>query len=159
QVANINVSRPPTSDLAVRQAMLYGVDREAGAMLMFEGAQPPAHGPLASSSWGYWDGVEAMYPYDPDRAEQLLDEAGWVRGSDGVREKDGQRLTVRHVTTTGEAQRFAEFIQGSLNPLGFDYVVEAMAYEATASRYADNEYELARLGLAQPDPHDPFYST
>lgn len=157
QSSFMNVTVPPTEDLAVRQAMLFGVDRAAGAQLIFHGAQAPGQGPLSSASWAYWEGVEEMYPFDPERAAQILDEAGWLMGDDGVREKDGQPLRIRHVTTTGTATQFAEFIQGSLRPLGFDYIVEGMAYEGTVSRMAANDYEVARLGLSSSDPHGAMY--
>jgi peptide/nickel transport system substrate-binding protein len=99
-----------------------------------------------------------MYPYDTERAAQLLDEAGWTLNDAGMREKEGQPLTVRAVTTAGgDPQKVAEFVQGSLLELGFDFVVEAMEYEATARRYADNDYEVARLFYALIDPHDAFF--
>jgi peptide/nickel transport system substrate-binding protein len=158
EICNINVTSGPTQELAVRQAMLHAVDREALALVLFDGGFPAGHGPLTSGSWAYWEGVETMYPYDLERAGQLLDEAGWVMGDGGIREKDGQPLTVRAVTTAGGyPQTVAEFVQASLSEIGFDYVVEAMAYEATASRYAANDYEVARLGYALIDPHDAFF--
>jgi peptide/nickel transport system substrate-binding protein len=154
----LNTRSGPTQELPVRQAMLHGVDREALAMLLFSGGYPAAHGPLTSGSWAYWDGVADMYPYDTARAAQLLDEAGWALNANGIREKDGQTLTVRSVTTAGgDSQKVAEFVQGSLQELGFDFVVEAMEYEATARRYADNDYEVARLFYALIDPHDAFF--
>ena len=154
----VNTKSGPTQELAVRQAMLHGVDRDALALLLFNGGYPAAHGPLTSGSWAYWEGVADMYPYDMERAAQLLDEAGWTLNDAGMREKEGQPLTVRAVTTAGtDAQRVAEFVQGSLQELGFDYVVEAMEYEATARRYADNDYEVARLFYALIDPHDAFF--
>jgi peptide/nickel transport system substrate-binding protein len=154
----INITRGPTQELAVRQAMLHGVDRDALALLLFNGGFPAGHGPLTSGSWAYWDGVADMYPYDTARAAQLLDEAGWTLNPDGIREKEGQPLTVRAVTTAGgDPQKVAEFVQGSLQELGFDFVVEAMAYEASASRYAANDYEVARLFYALIDPHDAFF--
>jgi peptide/nickel transport system substrate-binding protein len=154
----INTTSGPTQELAVRQAMLHGVDREALALLLFNGGFPAANGPLTSGSWAYWDGVADMYPYDLERAAQLLDEAGWTLNADGIREKNGETLTVRAVTTAGgDPQKVAEFVQGSLAELGFDYVVEAMEYEATARRYADNDFEVARLFYALIDPHDAFF--
>jgi len=159
ELCSINVSNGPTQELAVRQAMLFGVDREALALVLFQGGFPAAHGPLTSASWAYWEGVEDMYPFDPDKAADLLDKAGWVMGGDGVREKEGQKLTVRAVTSAGgETQRVAEFVQASLMELGFDYVVEAMAYEATATRFAENDYEVGRFGLVSIDPHDSLFA-
>lgn len=158
EMCNINVTSPPTDDLAVRQALQYAVDREALAMTIFEGGFPAAYGPVTSGNWAYWDGVEEMYPYDPEMAAQVLEEAGWVLGDDGVREKDGQRLSIRHVTTSGgSSQQVAEFVQASVREIGIEWIVEALAYEETASRYAANDYEVARLGYALIDPHDVFF--
>jgi peptide/nickel transport system substrate-binding protein len=157
QSAFLNITVPPTEELAVRQAMLYGVDRETSARLIFHGAQTAAYGPLSSASWAYWDGLEEMYPHDPDRAVELLEEAGWEMGADGVREKDGQRLRTRHITTAGTATQFAEFIQGSLREIGFDYIVETMDLDGTLSRQSDNDYEVGRLGLSSSDPHGALY--
>src|SRR5262249_40898318 len=139
-------------------AMLYAVDRGAMSDLIFSGGFPAGQGPLTSSSWAYWKGVEELYPYDVGKAEKLLDDAGWkLNPQTKIREKDGQPLKVRHVTTAGPSQKVAEFIQGSLRDLGFDYVVEALAYEVTAQRYAANDYEMARLTYALIDPHDVFF--
>ena len=160
QVLNINVTRFPMNDIAVRRAMLFGVDRQTMADLLFFGIYPAANGPLSSASWPYWPGVEEMYPYDPERAVQILEEAGWIdRDGDGIRENaEGQPLALRHVTSSGGANpKVAEFAQASLLELGFDYNAEIMPYEATARRYADNDYELARLGYHLIDPHDTFF--
>ena len=161
QVLNVNVTSFPMNDIAVRRAMLYGVDRQTMADLLFFGVNPAANGPLSTASWAYWDGVEEMYPYDPDKAVEVLEEAGWMlNAATGIREKDGQPLTVRHVTmSTGDNPKVAEFFQASLLDIGFDYVAETMPYEATARRYADNDYELARLLFTLIDPHDAFFIT
>ncbi len=159
QVMNINVSQGPTKELAVRQAMLYAIDEDMMVNLIFFGASPAAKGPLSSGSWAYYDGVEDLYPYDPAKAREILEEAGWKdTNGDGIREKDGKNLIVRHVTKGDYKNRKpAEFYQAQLKEVGIDAVVEAMAYEATARRYADNAYEMARLGYALFDAHDTFY--
>ena len=129
------------------------------ADLLHFGANPPAHGPLTSGSWAYWEAVEEMYPYDPEKARKLLEDAGWIDSDgDGIREKDGQPLRIRHVTATFYGSlKPAEFVQASLKEVGIDDVVEAMAFQATLRRYADNDYEMARLFFSLFDPHDVFY--
>jgi peptide/nickel transport system substrate-binding protein len=155
---NLNITNSPTSDLAVRKAMQYGVDRQALADLVFNGVYPPSYGPVTRGSWAYWKGVEDMYPYDQAKAKQVLDDAGWKVGSGGIRSKDGKPLKIRHITTAGGfTQKTAEFIQASLQEIGFDYVVDAMPYEATVKRFVDNEYEAYRLFFALIDPHDVFF--
>ena len=98
-------------------------------------------------------------PSAVEKAKEILEEAGWKdNNGDGIREKNGKNLIVRHVTKGDYKNRKpAEFYQAQLKEVGIDAVVEAMAYEATARRYADNAYEMARLGYALFDAHDTFY--
>ena len=159
QILNVNITVPPTDELAVRRAIIHAVDREALADLLFFGENPPGQGPLSSGSWAYWPGVADMYPYDFEEAERLLDEAGWVMNQrTGIRERDGVPLRIRHVTSTGgDNQKVSEFFQGSLLEIGIDWVVDIMQYEATVVRYAANDFEAARLAYALIDPHDAFF--
>ncbi len=92
--AQINVEMPPTDELAVRQALLYGTKRPAIVEEVFHGVQEVAWGVLRRETLYYNPAVETMYPYDLGKAERLLEEAGWVRGPDGVRVKDGNRLSL-----------------------------------------------------------------
>ncbi len=153
-----NTTRIPTSELAVRQAMLYAVNREQVASLLSFGVDPPGHGPISSATWTYDPAIADLYPHDVDRANELLDEAGWVMNeSSGVREKDGQPLRVRFVASVGLNTQAGEIVQAMLEEVGIDFVVEGMAYEATVVRMADNDYEMGRLGYTLLDPHDAFY--
>ncbi|MEI2421648.1 ABC transporter substrate-binding protein, partial [Arthrospira platensis SPKY2] len=73
------------------------------------------------------------YPYDPERAEALLEEAGWTMGRDGVRVKDGQRLTIglftRRGSTTGDYET-AELVQGMLADVGIE--VDLQVFESAS---------------------------
>jgi peptide/nickel transport system substrate-binding protein len=91
---NMDAEKTPLfQEPAVRQALLYALDREAMIDAISEGYGTVAIGTMPLLSWAYNpDGIENDYAYDPDRARDLLDEAGWVAGSDGAREKDGERL-------------------------------------------------------------------
>jgi peptide/nickel transport system substrate-binding protein len=85
-----NLASGPGADPAVRKAMMIGVDREdALAVLGPTGAETP--GVLTSTTPGAED-FTSYFEADPEAAADLLEEAGWVEGADGVREKDGQRL-------------------------------------------------------------------
>ena len=154
---NLNITNSPTSDIAVRKAMQHGVDRQALADLVFNGVYSAAYGP-GTRSWAYWKGVEDMYPYDVAKAKQILDDAGWKVGSgDQEQGRQAAQDPPHHHGRAGSLQKSAEFIQASLQEIGFDYVVDAMPYEATVKRFVDNEYEAYRLFFALIDPHDVFY--
>jgi peptide/nickel transport system substrate-binding protein len=109
------------SDLAVRQALIAGIDREAIVQTLFTDSYPLATGALATSALGYVDTSE-YYEYDPDRAAQLLDEAGWKEGPDGVREKDGTRLhlTFNEALPQPRSKDVVTLVQEQLAQLGVE---------------------------------------
>ncbi|MFN2821903.1 ABC transporter substrate-binding protein, partial [Escherichia coli] len=84
--------RPALQDKRVRQALIYGLDRQKLIDVVYQGYGKVAIEPIAPISWAFnAEGVNP-YPYDPAQAKKLLDEAGWKAGADGIRAKDGQRL-------------------------------------------------------------------
>jgi peptide/nickel transport system substrate-binding protein len=89
----MNTIRAPTNELKVRQAINYAVDQTALIDKVFRGEFARAYGPVSQFTLGYAPSVEDKYPYDPNMAKQLLDEAGWMNmAPNGVREKNGNRL-------------------------------------------------------------------
>jgi len=94
----MNVTEAPTNELAVRQALSWGLDREAIVKTVFGpfqkvGAFLPAYGLLTPYTYAFDQGAD-LYRYDPVRAKALLDGAGWKPGPDGIRVKGGKRLVV-----------------------------------------------------------------
>ena len=154
QVLPLNASRAPTDELAVRQALLYGLDRQAMVNAVFAGQRPPAWGPMTPNTWSYLKDVEQMYAYSRDKAQQLLDGAGWkLNSSTGIREKNGSPLALRYVTTDDSGnKRPAEFAQAAWKQIGIDVNLEAMAYEATAPIMLRGEHNVARIGYSATDP-------
>ncbi|MGO3885026.1 MAG: ABC transporter substrate-binding protein, partial [Mycetocola sp.] len=83
----------PTNELAVREAIKYGWDREALESTVLTDSYDVATSVVSNRVPGYVDHSDDLR-YDPELAESILDDAGWVVGDDGIREKDGKRLTV-----------------------------------------------------------------
>jgi len=94
-VIYLNWHNPNTlflQDKKVRQALLYGLDRQKIIDDILNGQGIVADSPILRSSWAY-DAQVRTYPHDPGQARALLEEAGWVDSDqDGIREKDGQPL-------------------------------------------------------------------
>lgn len=91
---NINTGGEITGDLNVRLAMEYATDKEALSEGMFGGLQPPATA-YFSTDVPYTDTGIEPYTYDKEKANQLLEESGWVyEGNDTVRSKDGKKLEI-----------------------------------------------------------------
>ena len=151
QILQINVDKSPTSEKAVRQAIQHAINHQAIVDVVWFGKANPAYGVLASTTPGYWAGIEEVYPYDPERARQLLEEAGWTVGADGVREKDGQRLELLYVTNTAQVPT-AEIIQAMLSEVGIALTVEALSSQASLAKYQENQHHIGRLGEITNDP-------
>lgn len=79
-------------DIRVRQAISHAIDREAIAEVIYFGHAIATYGPIASNWNWYNPEVEQFNQYDVEQGKALLEEAGWTEGSDGVREKDGNKL-------------------------------------------------------------------
>jgi len=93
-------------DKRVRQALFWAIDRQAIVDNITFGYAEVARGTQPRVSVGYApDEIETNYTYDPERARQLLEEAGWVDSDgDGVREKDGQKFEVEWLSVAGIAE-------------------------------------------------------
>ncbi|MCR2792181.1 TIGR04028 family ABC transporter substrate-binding protein [Microbacterium sp. zg.Y625] len=81
------------SDIRVRQALVAGIDRQEVVDTIYSERYPLATSILSSSAQGYLDTSDA-FGYDPEGAAALLEEAGWIEGAHGIREKDGTQLTL-----------------------------------------------------------------
>ena len=94
-------------DKAVRQALLFALNRDQVVSAVYFG-----HGSVAGSvepptSWAYKDKPQVLYSFDKAKAESLLDGAGWTKGSDGTRAKNGTKLKFNMITNAGNKQREA----------------------------------------------------
>ncbi len=84
---------PLVADLKVRQALLHATNNKEIVDTLFSANYPQAKSIISSAAAGYAD-LSSKLSYDPAAAEKLLDEAGWKKGTDGVRQKDGRPLSL-----------------------------------------------------------------
>lgn len=155
-----NTSKGPLQDIRVRQAFMHAVDRPKIIENMFFGLVDPGFGPISSTTPLYWSGVEEYYNYDPERAAQLLDEAGWVdEDGDGVREKDGEELTLYAPTLVQPEVMVA--VQGEVSRVGIDLQVEPVLKARQDELIFANNYDTLVLNWVSNDPSVliiPFHS-
>ncbi len=145
QVNYINPSISPTSDIRVRQAILHAVDQDSIVQAVFFGRAPRAYGPLSSDFAEYDPIVETYYPYDPARSAQLLDEAGWTLGEDGVRRKGDETLIAR-IIENRSWNPWVTLLQAQLIDVGFDAEVITLEGGGYFQETGETPYELASMG-------------
>ncbi|HEY9722291.1 MAG TPA: peptide ABC transporter substrate-binding protein, partial [Oscillatoriaceae cyanobacterium] len=105
ELISFDLKKPILQDLRVRQAIAYAINKPQISDKIYQGLFPVAYSDQSPLSWAYNKKLESMYAYNPDKARQLLDAAGWKAGYDGIRVKDGKRLSIRISTTTGRKPR------------------------------------------------------
>jgi peptide/nickel transport system substrate-binding protein len=121
---------------AVRQALTYGlnVDQVVEKVLFGEGVKMVAHTPPVS--WAYDASGMNDYKYDPAKAEQLLQQDGWAKGSDGIYAKDGQKLEFSIITNAGNVIRetFIQVAAEQYRQIGINVEPKTESFEALVDR-------------------------
>ncbi|WP_392508575.1 ABC transporter substrate-binding protein [Naumannella halotolerans] len=149
----VNTNRPITADPLVRQAISKAVDRQAVVDAVLSPSFPVATSTLAATTPG-WTDLSAQLTTDVAAANQLLDEAGWVPGADGIREKDGQRLSLKAIWATNfnPNQPALELLQQQLRTVGVE--VELSQFEIGQLRevQATGDFDLSWGNSTRPDP-------
>ena len=145
QVNYISPAISPTSDIRVRQAILHAVDQEEIVDLVFFGKAPRAYGPLSSDFAEYDPIVETYYPYDPELSAQLLDEAGWTLGDDGIRRQGDETLRAR-IIENRSWNPWVTLLQDQLGKIGFDAEVITLEGGGYFQETGETIFELASMG-------------
>nr|WP_314842544.1 ABC transporter substrate-binding protein [uncultured Microbacterium sp.] len=144
------------ADEKVRQAFARGIDVDAAVEEIFFDQFPRAWSVLGSTTPGYDASLEGSWPFDPQAANALLDEAGWTeRDSDGIRMKDGQRLSARWIAWTpvpDDRAALANAIQSDLAGIGFEVVREVLEPGAYNEQYEPKTFDLTDWGFSGVDP-------
>ncbi len=120
---DFNVQRPLVSDPRVRQAIRYAIDRAAMVEKIGHGFGTLEESPTSTLNPIAPTVAEVpLIPYDPTKARALLDAAGWKVGADGIRVKDGKRLSLDFPYYTGAADADArvEFMRAQLKAAGVE---------------------------------------
>ncbi|MGG7305647.1 ABC transporter substrate-binding protein [Curtobacterium sp. AB451] len=132
-------------DEAVRKAFIAGAEIDPGIRSLFLGTAKRSYSVLSSvEPYAYSD--KSLFRYSPTKAKQLLEDAGWKVGSDGIREKDGKQLTVTFPVSTNQSvpaeRSLFQQIQASEKAVGFKVVLEELDLSSWYAALAANEYDV-----------------
>ena len=159
-----NCIRPQLSDVRVRQALMYALDREAFIEAQYgAGLAEVGMAPISPSSWAFPDPSELnAYSFDMEKAAQLMDEAGWKMESDGFRYKDGQKMHVKWLVYTDSSWpgTLSGMAADTWKQLGVELEIELMDFDTVSSRTMDaapgeKDFDIYTMGFSlsiDPDP-------
>lgn len=154
----------PTHDPLVREALVLGFNHEDAAEVVSGGR------PVELTSW-ITDAPFTCYneepvwqrpPADPDRAAELLDEAGWAAGADGMRARDGEQLEIDFIYDAGSSSHAsaAELLAQDWEELGIVTTLTAMDGTGWSEYlYETFDYDTGwiQIGVGSPVTQDLFY--
>ena len=146
-----NVKDPVLSDESARRAIQLGLDRNEIHDTIFDEYQKVPTSILSSTHPNYTD-LGADLDYNPEKAKEILDAAGWKPSADGTREKDGRKLSVSIQFSASSDKPLHELAQQELKKIGVELRIDQVtAAELIANRTSGN-WQLQYGNLTRPDP-------
>src|SRR5690625_1727907 len=146
EVLYLNSSKAPFDDVAVREAFVRSVDLDAGIASVLLNTVERTDASLSSTT-KFNKKLHDEYAYDLERANNLLDEAGWEqRDTNGYRVKDGEQLTVDFMVnadqTTSAQKGLFEQIQATAKDAGFNVAIRPIDLASRSAETAANNYNI-----------------
>ncbi|GAA1890429.1 ABC transporter substrate-binding protein [Paeniglutamicibacter psychrophenolicus] len=152
----LNSSKAPFNDPAVREAFIHAVNVDAGIDSLFFGTAPRSYSPLSSvEPLGFAD--KSLFDFDPAKTAKLLDAAGWSeRDAEGYRVKDGTRLSLTFPVSTSQSipaeQSLFEQLQATAKESGIEIKINLLDLSSWYGALAKNDYNLVSAPYTKVGP-------
>ncbi len=146
---HFNMNLPLFQEVKVRQAINHAVDVGTIVHEFLGGVADKAVGPFAIESWAHDPNVPQLL-YDPDRAEELLNEVGWTKDADGMFRKDGQTMVFTLSTPVGrytKDKEVCEAVHYQLRQFGIDVALEQLEFATLVDKLRARDYDLSYIGF------------
>jgi len=160
-----NLERPLFQDRRVRQALTHALNKQEIIDGVLLGLGQPATGPYKPDTWVYNPNIK-RYPYDPERARQLLAEAGWSDSDgDGILDKDGRKFSFTIVTNQGNDLRAktGEIIQRRFREVGVEVKLRVIEWASFLKEFINpGNFDATILGWStgpEPDQYNIWHSS
>jgi len=162
----LNLSKPWFKELPVREALYHALDKATIIDAIYYGLPKPSESYLPSQFPWYHPDLP-RHEYNLDKARALLDAAGWKPGRDGIRQKDGVRLSFSNSTTSGNhlREQGQQFVQQSFREIGVEMSIRNLPAAVMWGEYwMMSQYDTCFVGAtyiagADPDASDYFHSS
>ncbi len=160
-----NLKNPLFADKRIRQAISYAINKDEIINGVLLNLGKPAQGPYKPGTWAYNDKVK-IYNYDPQKARELLREAGWIKVNPaGILEKEGKPFVFEIVTNQGNEtrQKCAEIIQRQLKEVGIDVKIRILEWSSFVTDFINKRrFDAVIMGWTiplDPDAYDVWHSS
>ncbi|MDD5065057.1 MAG: peptide-binding protein [Phycisphaerae bacterium] len=159
-----NETTPFFADKRVRLAMTHIIDREAIVKHLLSGEAMITTGPFYIFGSQYDPNIKP-WPYDSERAKQLLDEAGWIdHDGDGIRDKDGVKFSFRLAFATGRVfyEQLAKLFKDTASTVGVEVIADPYEWSVFTQKYRKHDFDALAIGsggTVEFDPYQYFHSS
>ncbi len=160
---SLNTARAPMDDILIRRAFNLALDMPTIVNAIASPLTVPTDSLVPMASWAYaGEGVLTALGYDPDMAEELIQEAGYVKNADGKYEKDGQPLAVTVHSPDGRYfmdKEISEAAKHELEKIGFTVEIKVMEWGAFLDEVRAGDFQVAFLGWNQSSPEPSLFTS
>ena len=151
----LNTTRDVLADKEVRQALQHATNKQAISDGIFYGLEQPAD-TLFAKTVLYCDIDLEPYAYDVELAQSMLDEAGWVVGTDKIREKDGQKLNIDLLYNSDSVteKAIAEYLQSEYQKIGISLNIHGEEEQSYRDNMKAGNFDMV-FNICWGTPYDP----
>lgn len=151
----LNTSNDILLDTAVRKALQHATNREAISQGIFYGLEAPAD-TLYASTIPYCDIDLKPYAYDTEIASQMLEEAGWHIGDNGIRSKEGKALSLSLLYNSDSVteKTIAEYLQSEYQKLGIELTISGEEEQSYRDKMKSGNFDMV-FNISWGVPYDP----
>ncbi len=157
---DLNQSDARFQDVRVRQAFMYALDRPGMVKALAQGLGRIGNSPTVPALQTYYDSsLESLYPYDPNKAKQLLGDAGWLPGPDGILAKDGKPFSFTMDGNTRDLDsKVTQLVQQYWKAIGVDVKLNMLEFNAHVQKVFV-KLDFTAVPYATVLPPDPDVSS
>ncbi|MGD0677235.1 MAG: ABC transporter substrate-binding protein [Polyangiaceae bacterium] len=153
---SINVAREPWNDDEIRLAVRLAIDIEQVVRSIYFGTFPRAWSYLNTTMFGSAEKLLAdSWRPDPARSRQILERKGWNVGADGVREKDGKKLTLHFLDSQGNREKrldLMELVKNQLRQVGIQLIIDSRPGSVVLGAMRDGNFDAMAGASFHADP-------
>lgn len=160
----VDSDKPQFADLDARKAFFLGINIDQQKEIAWNGLGYEEEPAGSLNMYGFQDGysdsfAEAGLEYDVEGAKKLLDDAGWVEGDDGIREKDGEKFTVVYPVFSDDPtqEAIAKSLQAQQKEIGIDVQIDIRPSTDFGADLTSKNWDVVGLRFTDSDPFGPAW--